>query len=537
MLTRPTRHAVAVVATTTLLVALALLGATPALAATGPATAAATDTPTATDSPTRATDTLAAPGPAGTATRDARQPGDAVIRPGGTYFLGQVLTTDVFDPGDSVELRRGNGSFVTAVVLQSNATVVLDTEGLTPGSYQLVDDRERLRFELVRQRYSVNASSTTVRNGGEDTTLTLTVESNRAGYTQVVSAPKLTAEQLRAVFDEGTVADLDGDGTGELALTGSSTTRRLQGDFAGVAVGDYRLRFRVPDTGAETVLPLRVGLFPAGTATLSLGDPVRVQQAAGRQLTGSSTLPDGTPLRVTVENASGNSFQLTQRAVVRDGTFVTTFDFSDVAVGQRFTVTVEQGPVVRDRVEGRVVRRAGVGTPTDATTDSVTLESVSLPEGGYVVVSRVGGERLGHSELRPAGEGQRVTVPLSASLSPGRTELVVSVRRDDGDGTFEATDPSYRLQGVPVARVVTVSVAGPTATVGPTATATAPTATATPTADGALTETETATATATATTPAETPGGGGPGLAALAAVCALGAVTVLTLRRRERGDG
>lgn len=512
-----------------MVVALAALLGLSAVAGTAAVTAAASAGPAPVGASTGDAG-AASPGPG---TAGATPPGDAEIRDNGTYFVGQVLFTSRFGADDRVELRYANGSYVTAVVPQANGTVILGTEDLAPGEYRLVDgDRQRVEFTLERQTYALDLSEERVLNGGADTRLVVFVDSNRAGYTHLVSSPGLTAETLQSVFGQGTVTDRDGDGTAELSIANGAPSQQLIADFSGVSPGEYTLRFGVPDTGVRDELTVEVGLHPAGTATLDLDEPARVQQASGRQIGGTSTLPDGTTLQITVENAAGSTFRLTEQATVRDGRFVATFDFSDVAVGQRFTVTVEQGPVVRDRLDGEVVRRAAVGTAAAATTDSVTLNSVSLPDGGYVVVSSLDGTVLGHTELLEAGLRDGVTVPLSEPLSPGSTEVVVDVRRDDGDGVFDAEDPRYRLQGVDVRRVVAVNVSASTTTetVTPTATSTA-TATATSTA--------TATATVTATDTA-TDGGGGDGLGFAAAFVGIGilvVVIVLLFGAAGSGDG
>ncbi|PSQ40392.1 hypothetical protein BRD10_02270, partial [Halobacteriales archaeon SW_12_71_31] len=296
---------------------------------------------------------------AGTAagTNATTQPGDAVIEDDGVYFVGQVLFTDVFDADDDVVLRTAEGEFVSDVVPGEDGGVLLRTERFGAGDYRLVaDDGTEIAFQVEEQFYTVEADADTVLNGGgSETRLSLSVESNRAGYRTVVTAAGLSTSQLRSVFDgAGAVtSDVDDDGASEVVLPDGRPERTLSADFRGVPPGEYAITFSVLDTPARSTVPVEVRLFPDGEATLTVEDsPTRVQQASGRQIRGTSTLPDGTRLRVVVENASERPFRVTERAVVQNGAFRAAVDLSDVPVGQRFTITVEQGPVVRDRVEG-----------------------------------------------------------------------------------------------------------------------------------------------------------------------------------------
>ncbi len=278
---------------------------------------------------------------------------------------------------------------------------------------------------------------------------------------------------------------------------------------------------------------VEVGLFPDGIAIVTDEEPLRVQQAAGRQLTGRSTLPDGTRLTVTVENVSGPAFRLSERVTVRDGRFVATFDFSGLPTGQRFTVTVEQGPVVRDRVTGEVVPRARVSPDASATYEALTLDSVTLPDGGYVVVTTLDGKRVVASDRLSPGSYQGLTLTFEETPPLGEQEFVVTLRRDDGDGVLDDGDPPYRLQGAAVSRVVSVTVPTPR-----TQTTTA-TVTATPTRQSTPTATPTPTTTPAAADGA-TDGGAGAGFsfaAVFVGIVVLVLVLLILFGPGRDGDG
>lgn len=458
----------------------------------------------------------------------ATQPGDAVIEDDGVYFVGQVLFTDVFDADDGVVLRTAEGEFVSDVVPGEDGGVLLRTERFGAGDYRLVaDDGTEIAFQVEEQFYTVEADADTVLDGGggSETRLSLSVESNRAGYRTVVTAAGLSTSQLRSVFDDAgaVTSDVDDDGASEVVLPDGRPERTLSADFRGVPPGQYAITFSVLDTPARSTVPVEVRLFPDGEATLTVeGSPTRIQQASGRQIRGTSTLPDGTRLRIVVENASERPFRVTERAVVQNGVFRTAVDLSDVPVGQRFTITVEQGPVVRDRVEGVVVRRAGVSATATATRETVTVDSAVLPDGGFATVSTVQGERLGVSESLPPGETEGVTVELAEPLPPGDRELVVRLRRDDGDGALDVDDEPYRLQGAPIGRVVSV-------TVGATPTRTTTTTTVATTRTTSTTTEATTTAGTTTTTSGTAEGAGSSGFGLGVALLGIGVVVALVL--------
>ena len=474
----------------------------------------------------------------GVSTNDTAQPGDDVIENGDTYFLGQVLFTDAFESDDSVTLRTADGEFVSQVVPEDDGGVLLRTERFGTGKFRLVDDEDTsIVFEVEEQFFTVETNDPTVLNGGSTTTLSLSVESNRAAYRTAVSAEGLSRSRLQSVFDEAVVNDTDGDGSAEVVLPDGRPEQTLTADFEEIPPGEYTLTFSVVDTPARSTVSVEVRLHPDGEATLAAADsPVRVQQAANQPVRGTSTLPDGTRLQIVAENVSERPFRITKQTTVQNGEFLATLDFSDIAVGQRFTLAVEQGPVTRDAVEGVVVRRAGVSETASATPGAVTIDSVVLPDGGFVTVSTVERERLGTSELLAPGEHENVSVELSRSLSAGDRELLVGLRRDDGDGSLAAADPPYRLQGAPVTQILSVTVTTTT-----TATATTATTTATVTTTMPATATTTATTTTTAVTATTTADGAGAaglgvGAALLGIAVVVGFVAAVLGAGRDVGE-
>lgn len=433
--------------------------------------------------------------------------GPVTVTDNGTYFLGQVLTSDAFDEGALVTLRRSDGTVVREV---GEGSVRLDTAGLDTGRYRLTSGDTAVRFSLQRQEFSVRADRGRVPNGGPNDSLALTVRSNRIDYAYVVSSPGLTGEELLSILGRGRVGDADDDGEVDLLVRTDRLSRTLAADFEGIPPGRYTLRFTVPDTNRTETVPVRVDVYPTGTASLAVeGDRLRLQQAAGRRVAGTTTLPNGTPLTVTVA-ATNRSLTRSATVAVEDGRFAASLDLSAFPTGQPVVVNVSQGPVLRDSRRGVMVPRAAVSETATATNGSLSLESVYLPDGGSVVVTRVAGEGvLGNRSLSP-GAHEDVTVPLE-DATPGRREFVVYAHRPDGD--------PYRLRGVAVRSVVAVTVPGPDT---PTPTGTrSPDPTTGTTAGGDATPTDD-----------RTVGAVGPGPGVAGAVLALAALAVLARRRR-----
>lgn len=158
----------------------------------------------------------------------------------------------------------------------------------------------------------------------------------------------------------------------------------------------------------------------------------------------------------------------------------------------------------------------------------VTIQSVTLPDGGYVVVKNESGDVVGHSAYLEAGAHEDVTVSISPALDRGQV-VIAEAHADDGDAAWDnaTVDGAYLNEnGNPVTDTAYVFLPGEdrsrttaTATPAPSPTITG-TAAASETGSGAE-----STPTASETT-TEGPGFG----IAVALVAVLGAVALL--RRR-----
>jgi len=473
---------------------------------------------------------------------------DATISSGGTYFVGQVLYTDFFEADDDVVLEYVNGSFVSEIGVGPDGKILIDTTRYGAGSYVLSDSEgDRLSFQVTRQKYAVTVSDESVLSAGPNTKTGVTVLSNRARYRQVVTGSDLDARTIVEIFDDSELRDVDGDGDGEAVLLGGSTSKSYKANFDGVKPGTYTFTFQVTDTVAEDSTEISVDIYPDGTATITTGgDVLRVQRGTNRRIGGTTTLPSGTRLEIVVENVGGQTFRRSQSVVVQNGELGASFDFSGVPVGQEFEVLVRQDTVIRDRVPGQIVRPASIGSGSVSDDGiEVRVSELTLPSGGFVVLTDTGGTRFGATGYLEPGDHENVTVSLNNPLRDDVRQVVVRLHRDtDGDRRLRYSsgdrDEPYRSDGTAITSLARRTV--PTPTVSPTPSPTpGPTPTATGTASPTTTTTASPTTTATGSqTSTESPGATdgndqqAPGFGVVVALVGLASLAVLAYRRRTR---
>lgn len=157
---------------------------------------------------------------------------------------------------------------------------------------------------------------------------------------------------------------------------------------------------------------------------------------------------------------------------------------------------------------------ADVAVDDQVGTESVTVASATLSEGGFLAVYNASGGLIGHSAYLDSGDHENVTIELSPALSRSQV-VIVEAHTDDGDEAFNASaDAAYTTaDGQVVADTAYVATEEFTRS------------TATETATETTTETTTETATA-----AETTETSGPGFTALAALVALVGAALLARR-------
>lgn len=93
---------------------------------------------------------------------------------------------------------------------------------------------------------------------------------------------------------------------------------------------------------------------------------------------------------------------------------------------------------------------ASIGAAGAASTgDTLTVDSVSLSDGGYVAVydGSANGTTLGRSGYLPPGTHEDVVVPLDRSITRDRSVVVVPHRETTGNRTFDYPGPPYEPGG------------------------------------------------------------------------------------------
>lgn len=246
------------------------------------------------------------------------------LQDGETFYVGQVLTTGAYAPGDDVTLRRADGTFVTDVPVAADGTLELATAGRAAGRYTLESPGGPTRsFSLVEQTLGIRAEGGPVqpRTPG---TATLHVDTNRPTSVVVLTATRdgeaVEATALQSLVGEGTRVDLDADGTGDaLRLTGVGDGDSFALNFSDRPPGQYSLRMTVRDTSASAAAAVSVSSAGNGTATLSapskvvsgtVGDTIVVpvdltNTASARLVLGSDDLAYNVSVRIRDGDGDG----------------------------------------------------------------------------------------------------------------------------------------------------------------------------------------------------------------------------------------
>ena len=166
-------------------------------------------------------------------------------------------------------------------------------------------------------------------------------------------------------------------------------------------------------------------------------------------------------------------------------------------------------------------------------TDNVTVESATLPEGGFVVIYNSSGAVIGNSSALEAGTHDNLSIQVSPPFDRGGVSIAELHRDNDSNGVFNATtDAAYNTSdgnAVSSTAYITVESNG-------TTTAATETTDGTETADetettGEATETTDGTGTTDETEPTgEATETTGPGFTLVGAVVALAGAALLARR-------
>jgi PGF-CTERM protein len=77
--------------------------------------------------------------------------------------------------------------------------------------------------------------------------------------------------------------------------------------------------------------------------------------------------------------------------------------------------------------------------------ESVTIDSATLPDGGFAVVYDEGNDRIGHSDYLDASDHENLTVSLNESVEDSQV-LVVTLYRNNGTEDYNASEDTQAYQ-------------------------------------------------------------------------------------------
>ncbi|WP_233553904.1 BGTF surface domain-containing protein [Halococcus sp. IIIV-5B] len=401
---------------------------------------------------------------------------------------GRITTTDSVANGD-VAVNQFRVSGVYGVLAASNFSTLVETGTLDFSMVQTNPETNRPPKRLDLARSLENDSIRVIPDGGNDVL-----------YVNV--------NTTTAVFENGSLAAGDEFETA-LTLNGSE----------GFAGDDRTVSANVTVVGAEL-----------GLGALSLSADTN------QTVRGTTSVAPGSEVTVRLQRNASDSFVKTNTTRVKpNGSFAATFNLSQV--GARTPVMVEAtGPlntsdststIVRARQSTDTAGGTAAVSLADQTTggETIRLDSVTLPAGGFVVVNASNGttERLvGVSSYLENGTSRNVTVQLDRPLDDdARVRAVVHTDSNENQVYDFASangtqDRPYTVDGTPVAASARATVVETTQR--PDTGANASTA---PNATGTLVATTAGGDTAGTTMGAGTTDETGPGLGPVVAVLAV----------------
>jgi PGF-CTERM protein len=254
------------------------------------------------------------------------------------------------------------------------------------------------------------------------------------------------------------------------------------------------------------------------------GDIIRVDAATNQTISGTTTVAPGTEIILNIQSTGDSPFFLNPTVVVQpDGTFSTQADFSPYPTNTSFQASAQGFDSTTPGSIGDAPTAAVTFSDQQSDGQSVTVDSATLSEGGFVAIHQGGadGQIIGTSSLINADAGQQtVTVQLDTTLAAGQEYTLVAMPHmdADGNGQFSAsTDSAYQNGTAPVTDSANVTVESMTPP---------------PTTDEPTTDEPTETTEEQDTEAPETTTTTGPGFGAALAVIALLGAALIAARRR-----
>lgn len=195
--------------------------------------------------------------------------------------------------------------------------------------------------------------------------------------------------------------------------------------------------------------------------THDVSEELVVMNASNQTLRGTSDLSPGTKTRVNLRTDAVGHIVAESVTVGQNGTWNATFNFSRRYGSTDVRNVDKPGFVVwlhdddDAKWSGRLVTANDVAVSFDdqqSSGDSVIVDSVTLPVGGYVVIHAADGTVLGHSSRLSPGTSENVTVSLSKPIE--KTQSLSAMAHVDSDDDerydFPGADGPYLRNGAPV---------------------------------------------------------------------------------------
>ncbi|AGB30873.1 hypothetical protein C488_03080 [Natrinema pellirubrum DSM 15624] len=348
---------------------------------------------------------------------------------------------------------------------------------------------------VQKQRVSVEGTQAAARGAGrgslKQVQSTRIEQVQRISITQVQEASSGAAKGAISGSQDASVEQIqaaaDGSAGGVLIQRQSVSVTQVQ--YAAVGAAEGAIASAV-QRQAVTIEQVQAAAFGAGQGTVSqtqLVDVTQVQRLAYGGASGALVQAQDasiTQIQVAASSAASETARvvqsqrisitqlqtITQEAAADATAYAVSEDTADITViSQHVEIEVEQRIETVDRIEGT----ASIDfSDQESDGDAVTIDDVSLSEGGFVAVYEgvaVDADPdaiIGVSSYLEAGDHENVTVDLEESLNESGPLVAVVHHDTDGDEAFEYADsdgeedvPYVSAGGAPVLDGAFVTVA------------------------------------------------------------------------------
>jgi hypothetical protein len=172
------------------------------------------------------------------------------------------------------------------------------------------------------------------------------------------------------------------------------------------------------------------------------GDTIRV--------TGETNLLPGTVLNVrALQEPPAAKLWQDDTTVSADGTFETMFDFSNADRPSTFPLQVRGYDETKRVVRLRAANGSLLFPSQTVHDDTVTLENVTLSDGGFVRLT-ANNATVGVTDALQPVTNRSLTVPLNTTLTEPTNVTATAIVDADGDGELNESDPVYGSWNTPV---------------------------------------------------------------------------------------